>query len=159
MSFNLILCELFNKTFHGMDDSSDPNIQEQILVSHIFTNDCNDDINCILNNYKNYYRRLSNIDISHPTIRNYKHIISRPIYIQLQIAKVMYLAGQECVAVIKTIWIKIIQRKWKTIYKQRQNILNIRNLPSSIFYKQQHNKWPINCRYLPRLAGMLANLY
>ena len=160
MSFDLVLCELFNNAFHGMDDSSDPNIQEQFLVSYIFKNDDNDDINSILNNYKNHYQRvyIYNINISHSIIRNYKHIISRPNYIQLQIAKVIYLTGQECVAIIKTIWIKIIQRKWKKIYKQRKNILNIRNLPSSLFYKQQHNKWPNNCCYLPQLTGMLANL-
>jgi len=83
-------------------------------------------------------------------------MISKPNYVEVQIAKVIYLSGNECVAIIKTFWLKIIQRTWKKIYKQRRNIIITRKLPNSVLYKQTHNKWPDYCSYIPSIKGMLV---
>jgi len=70
--------------------------------------------------------------ITHPTIRNYSNIINDAKYIKLEIIKKEILPTQESVCVIKTFWIKIIQRKWKQIYSKRMLLLikfkNYRNL-------------------------------
>jgi hypothetical protein len=183
---DLIICEIFNKNVHGLDNNSDPNVQEHYLVIENFTKNVkeNDDeyydnednydntsdsdnnndnkykLRCKYNNYQNVvqsYKQHLNKNIRHPFVRNYSAIIRNPNYIQLHIAKVIYLSGKECVAILKTFWIKIIQRTWKKIYKQRCNIIRIRALPISQNYRQQNNKWPDNCSYLPSIQGMLSN--
>jgi hypothetical protein len=76
----------------------------------------------------------------------------------IQISECIYLDTQECVAIIKTIWLKLIQRTWKKIYKIRKNIICIRKDPSSIFYRETNGKWPCNCFNMPCLNGMLSHL-
>jgi len=92
----------------------------------------------------------------HPFIRNYEVIISNDNYIQPEIAEVVYLCGDECVAILKTFWIRIIQRAWKRVYKERQNIILIRRNPMSLKYRERNGKWANNCCNLPGLYGMLV---
>ena len=107
--------------------------------------------------YKSKYTNLNNNMKTHSIIRNYKQIIAQQNYIQLHIAKVIYLSGLECVAILKTFWIKIIQRTWKKIYKKRCIVIALRKSPSLLFYRESHGKWPDNCLYLPSLQGLLSN--
>ena len=107
--------------------------------------------------YKITYNNLNNSMKNHSIIRNYKQIVAQQNYIQLHIAKVIYLSGSECVAILKTFWIKIIQRTWKKIYKKRCIVIALRKSPSSLFYRERHSKWPDNCLYLPSLQGLLSN--
>ena len=175
---NLVICEIFNKKIHGFDDNNDPTVLGHYIVCQNFSrndtdtdtdsendsNDSTEDTSSVFNNttsvlnmYKRQYNRLNNNLKMHSIIRNYNHIVSRPHYIQLHIAKVIYLSGSECVAIIKTFWLKIIQRTWKKIYKQRCNIQTLRKLPSSQFYRERHGKWSDNCYNLPSLYGLLAS--
>ena len=107
--------------------------------------------------YKSTYNNLNNSMKTHSIIRNYKQIVVQQNYIQLHIAKVIYLSGSECVAILKTYWLKIIQRTWKKIYKKRCIVIALRKSPSSLFYRERHSKWPDNCLYLPSLQGLLSN--
>ena len=107
--------------------------------------------------YKSKYNQLNNMLKNHSIIRNYKQIVAQQNYIQLHIAKVIYLSGSECVAILKTFWIKIIQRTWKKIYKKRCTVIALRKSPVSLFYRERHGKWPDNCLYLPSLQGLLSN--
>ena len=107
--------------------------------------------------YKSKYTNLNNNMKTHSIIRNYKQIIAQQNYIQLHIAKVIYLSGLECVAILQTFWIKIIQRTWKKIYKKRCIVIALRKSPISLFYKERYGKWSDNCLYLPSLQGLLSN--
>ena len=122
-----------------------------------YTKSVFNDTKFMLNLYKSKYDQLNNSMKNHSIIRNYKKIIAQQNYIQLHIAKVIYLSGSECVAILKTYWLKIIQRTWKKIYKQRCNIQTLRKLPSSQFYRERHGKWSDNCYNLPSLYGLLAS--
>jgi hypothetical protein len=83
---------------------------------------------------KAHYTEVLKSAIEHPYIRNYKSIISRPNYIKPEIAQCYELPTLERVAILKTIWIRIIQRKWKNLMKQK-----------SIFFR-------------PSIKGMLSTL-
>jgi len=52
----------------------------------------------------------------HPIIRNYLNIMKMPS--RIEITENIILCGGETVAIIKTIWIRIIQRKWKRVYRR-----------------------------------------
>ena len=58
-------------------------------------------------------------------LRNYSTIISNP---QLDILKIEYLNSHHIIVTKKTIWLKIIQRRWKKIYKQRMQLKNFHTI-------------------------------
>lgn len=101
---------------------------------------------------------LQDIYAHHPIIRNYRNIISNPEYIKPEIGQCIILPTQETIAILKTFWLKIIQRKWKKIFAEKQQIINQRQHPSSLYYRQIYGKWPETCNNLPSLNGMLYNL-
>ena len=49
----------------------------------------------------------------HPTIRNYFNIISNINYIKPEIGECIELPNGEIVAILKTCWLKIFQKKWR----------------------------------------------
>lgn len=95
--------------------------------------------------------------MSHPTIMNYKNIVMRKNYIKPEIAE-CYLKKGILVAILKTFWLKIIQRKWKKIFGKRQTILQNRKSIYNILYREIHGKWNISCSYLPSIKGMMNDL-
>lgn len=59
--------------------------------------------------------------------------------------------------IIKTFWIKIIQRIWKKIFKQRKSVIIERTKVHSLKIRECNGKWPIKIQYLPSLYGLISN--
>lgn len=76
----------------------------------------------------------------------------------VEIAECFYLPSGDCISIIKTHWLKIIQRVWKKIYNERKIIINIRCNINSLKYREIFGKWPNNCINFPQLKGMLYKL-
>jgi hypothetical protein len=164
--FSLVLHELYHPNIHGFDDDSDSNINGHFLVHScyhsfklvengiIHENILLDDIEY---NYYNYIRSRQ-IMLHHPIIRNYRNIISGEKFMKPEIAECIILSGGECVCILKTFWLCLIQRTWKRIYKERQCVLSRRCHPESIHYRQIHGIWDPSCRVLPGLKSMLSYL-
>jgi len=110
--------------------------------------------------YVTEYAEISSAqnNIPHKTIRNYHNIIRRPNYIRPEIAECFELPTLEHIAIIKTIWLKIIQRKWKVVFAARKIIIQMRFSPSSLVIRQLTGIWPKDCQILPGIKGMLSNL-
>jgi hypothetical protein len=171
--FNLVLCEILNKNIHG----NDANIDGHYLIINKFDastgsaicsdsgsdydseedDDSSSSLELFTNDYNDYYHQIQ-LTVKHSFIRNYKYIIARPDYIRPEIAECIVLPSQHTVAIIKTIWIKIIQRKWKKVYAERKRIIKLRMLYSSLKTREITGKWPSSCNYLPTLYRMLSNL-
>ncbi len=96
--------------------------------------------------------------ISHPIIRNYSNIIRRADYIKPEIGLCIELHTHEQIVIIKTMWLKIIQRKWKKVFAERKRILKERCLPAALYSRMMTGKWPAHCIVLPGLNGMLSDL-
>lgn len=60
--------------------------------------------------------------------------------------------------VLKTHWLRIVQRRWKAIFRERQNILRQRVHPGSRRVLELRGVYPSTCYHLPRLKGMLYDL-
>jgi hypothetical protein len=88
----------------------------------------------------------------HNTIRNYKTIVQSNHYFSPQIAQCIVLSTQETIAIIKTMWIKIIQRTWKKVYLKRKQILNKLIITNKFQLRSNMMK------SLPSIHGMLSNL-
>jgi hypothetical protein len=160
--YNIVLCELYNGCLHGNKDLM---VNTHYLTINRFKPDVWWDV--ITNLYKSYnarYIRLlsepgSEKWTDHVVIRNYKNIISSQNYVKPEIAECLYLNGEEeFVSIIKTIWIRLIQRNWKKIYKLRSDVLSKRCKINSLQYRERHGTWPTSCNYLPTLSGMLFSL-
>ena len=160
--YKILIPEIFNKSIHGFTSESDPNIFGQFMVIEYFTYKSNMFISDLFYNanntckfYKKCYYDKKCKNLKDEYIRNYNNIIKRSNYIKPEIGEIRYLRGDECVCIIKTFWIKIIQRAWKKIYKTRQQIFRMRCRPDSIVYRQITGKFPDNCVFMPSIRGML----
>jgi len=107
---------------------------------------------------EHYARHRYYIFPDHPCIRNYRNIISRENYIKPEIGQYIILPTLEAVAILKTFWLRIIQRTWKKVFKQRKNIIKYRSNPGSLYIREITGKWNIDCQRLPGLKGMLYQL-
>ena len=176
--WHLMLCELHLPTMHGKTNDSDPNIETHYLIHDLYNptelyetydSDDSDDedvsynrihnaINYLQQKYLYITYEFDPVFHNHPTIRNYYKIVSNPNYIQPEIGQYIILPTLEAVAVLKTFWIRIIQRKWKKIFKQQQQIIGERCKLHSLQFRQTTGYWPSHCKHFPTLKGMLHNL-
>lgn len=157
--YNLINYEIYNPYIHG---KSNPLLYTQLLVCDRYKYT---DINSIEN--MNYQGEHINIVVCeriscmptyiHPFIRNYKSIIMQTAG-KLEIAECIYLENNEMVAILKTFWIKIIQRTWKNIFQERKRIQKLRMRIASVIYREINGSWPVECKNMPGLHGMLYEL-
>ena len=108
----IVLCEIFNPTTHGVDENSDPYITGHHLVHSQYDIDNWDELIHVITHYKKHILQNSrNPNLNkHPIIRNYKNIITHKKYIKPEIAEIIYLSGKECIAILKTFWLRIFQR-------------------------------------------------
>jgi len=155
--YYIAICEIFNPRIHGKDDNSSIGIENHFLVTETFEleefydNSYQETITSLRADYKRVSKKNSkSLKKPHPTIRNYNKIIETNNFIKLDIVFVDELPGNESVGYIKTFWIKLIQRRWKKIYKERQDILKQRMLPRSIREREITGKWPKGLRFWPK---------
>jgi hypothetical protein len=185
--YYLMLCELHYPGRHGKTEDSDPNIETHYLVydrisySHLdeyeeydTDNDSDNSDDDSEDEYNNVFIKL-NSEIkwlrehysnslntlyleNHPTIRNYHNIIKNPNYIKAEIGEYVILPTQEAIAILKTFWLRIIQKKWKKVFQERKNIIKQRcNLLNLLTRELSINL--INLyKNLPGLKGMLREL-
>ena len=160
--YYIAICEIFNPRIHGKDENSSIGIENHFIVSETFElaefydNSYQDTITALKADYKRVAKKNSkSLKQSHPTIRNYNKIIQANNFIKIDIVVISELPGNESVGYIKTFWIKLIQRRWKKIYKQRQDVLKQRMLPKSIREREITGKWPKGLTLWPKgLKGL-----
>ena len=182
--FKLMLCELHYTPIHGKTKQSYKTIETHYLVIECFDgltgeaadSDLEDDesdsdldsINSLtefesdlqisLEQTNEFYRTITNTRYApHTCIRNYFNIISRPDYIKPEIGLQITLDTGETVAIIKTIWLKLIQRAWKRAYKKRQFVINGRKQIASLHCMRLTGLWPPLYRFVPTLRGLLVH--
>jgi len=179
---DLVLCEIHHPSIHGKTDESATNIESHYLVFDRYDweigaslsdeydeNEDEDDYDLSTVNIAEmidtmnrfYYQGAHILRLSfppHPTVRNYQRIVTREGYIRPEIAECIELPTMETIAILKTFWLRIIQRTWKKIFNKIQQVRNNRTQISSLLFRELHGKWPQNCCYLPTLRGMLKGL-
>jgi hypothetical protein len=135
--FNLVLIHEFNES-----------LQTSIYGNY-------KDVTCnylVICRFKNNTKFCSIVDC-------YSNIIPEYYRPKLEIAECQYLISGHCVGILKTFWIRLIQRTWKKIFKLRKICLTKRRHISSLKYKELYGKWPINCLNYPSFKGMLNYLF
>jgi hypothetical protein len=158
--FSIVLCELHNVELHGLLQGSE--VKYHYLVISRYKKLDIDYISECADNFNLNYAYLVSVNdtrvTSHPIYKNYKNITSREDYVKPEIAECILLETQEYVAILKTVWIKLIQRTWKNILKKRKEIIMKRSNPNSLHYREIHGSWPKECANYPTLKGMLSGM-
>jgi hypothetical protein len=116
--YQLGICELYNTFLHGPCDP--PAEGHFLFMFHISLSELHDGgYTDIMSAYPRPIRQYSG------NVRAYWDIVRRPrMYPLLEIVQtVMLEPGGECVAIIKTFWIRLVQRRWKRIFAERRRRL------------------------------------
>ena len=169
--FNIVLCELHHPLFHGKTSNSSLDVSEHYITlekidpSELFVNTNNIPLDEVDNlfvflkirrrRFRKFIQRNAQFN-NHPSIRNYLNVSCKTTF-SPQIAKCINLPGEEQVAILKTHWLRLIQRTWKKIFQQRLNVIKLRKNPRNIRYREINGKWSQCCR-MPTLQGMLSPL-
>lgn len=147
------LYEFENYREYDTDNEDNDSVSENSINENIVSH-----ISHVQELYKEEYMLMTEQIVPHRTIRNYYNIVTRPNYIKPEIGECFELPTGEQIIIIKTIWIKLIQKKWKNVFATKKKIIKYRACPSSITTRQITGKWPDHCNYMPGLKGMLSNI-
>jgi hypothetical protein len=148
--YQLAICEIFHPVLHGQ---AEPHVNSHFLIYTII--DLPDFYSKAYlseeNSLKRYVKAVQilhgSLNDTHPMIRNYQAIAKK--YVRLEIIQADVLADQEEVAYLKTFWLRIVQRRWKKVYKARQEIRQKRQEMQALLERQRTGKWPPHLRYWP----------
>ena len=152
--FQLGFMVMFHPHIHGITLDSDPAVLKHFLTHSVvstnwFLESSSQDIREAENMmsediefYKNILQNAPRRHAKHPYIRHYTHILRN----SLEIIQTETLTGREYIGYIKTFWLKIIQRKWKKIYKIRKEIETKRKALVSLKTREIRGQWPKECR-------------
>ena len=131
--YNIVLCERYNQNIHGIWDDGI----------------CNNDIN------KYYLTQYRLKKYNKYLINDIKRLNPR---FKTEIAECIVLPSQYNISILKTFWLRLVQRVWKKIFMERKNIIKKRSNPTAIFHREIYGRWPNDCVKYPNFKGMLYNL-
>lgn len=75
----------------------------------------------------------------------------------IDIMKLFILDDHTYTVVLKTHWLRIIQRHWKNIYLRRKQAIKKRLQLQTRMYFEKHARYPDNSYIIPTLRGMLVS--
>ena len=154
--YNIVLCELFNNKLHG--NTNEDVCNHYLLINRIKKLDLDFIDSWVAPLNQDYIDRQEQIT-PHKFIRNYKNMITQPNYIKPEIGKIINLSTGHSVCVIKTMWLRVVQRAWKRLFKERNQVIQMRCRFQSLKHREITGVWPENCRYWPSFQGLLINRY
>uniref|UniRef100_A0A6C0DLI6 Uncharacterized protein n=1 Tax=viral metagenome TaxID=1070528 RepID=A0A6C0DLI6_9ZZZZ len=88
----------------------------------------------------------------------YFYSILRPPIPKINIYSLSVLPDGTYSVILKTHWLRIIQRNWKKIFKERSEILLKRRSVQSLYNLQISGRYPAGLNSMPSIHGMLWNL-
>lgn len=156
MVLELGICEIYTPLMHGVNENTSSNmlgnyiVVEKISLQEYYSYYYIELLDIIYNRWK--YLETPNITENlgeHPIIRNFEKMINSEDFIGLDIIETSELNGGEIIGYKKTFWIKIVQRLYKRVYKERKKIIALRKNPYALHFKKIHGKWPKYCLHLP----------
>jgi len=133
---HLALCELFCPRIHGVDNNSTPGIENHFLIHTVFDS-------------KEFYASSYKEDEANIRRKWPRHHYNQR-HIRLEIVQMDQLApGGEHVAYFKTFWLRIVQRRWKKVFKARKELWLKRSSIKALQEKQRTGHWPVGLRKVP----------
>jgi hypothetical protein len=146
----LVLCHHYHDGLHGKPKQN--SVLTHYLVIEIFKRFDIAQMREMSDFYNTKYKEQPANKLKHRVIRNYPAIVASGNYVKPEIAECFELPDHECVCIKKTFWLRLIQRAWKRVFKERLAIIKQLSTPRSLINRStKHTKAPI----LPGLHGLL----
>lgn len=160
MTFELALLELYTPLKHGI---LQPNIASRLygnymIIERIELDRFYNNKDCIFRTLRRFKREHSNyidkvkyemkITKLHPFIRNYEKITKNPKHYKIELIKPINIAVGKNewdvynTAIVKTHWIRLIQRRWRMFQNKRKN--DMKNL-ANLKHREITGKLPTHC--------------
>ncbi len=70
----------------------------------------------------------------------------------------LYIKNDTYYVVLKTHWIKLVQRKWKALFQIYKDNQEKKTQPKNLLYREQNGNFPKELNYRPKIKGMLRSL-
>ena len=148
---SLAICELFHPVLHGVDENSSPNINEHFLI--YTTIEVDDFYNKAYVSEENHLRRYRNATLR---LLNMHTQINK--HMRLEIIQAYDLEpGRESIAILKTFWLRIVQRCWKKVFRTRKELIKQRSSIRALHERARLGSWAPHLRHWPVFKLNLAN--
>jgi len=76
---------------------------------------------------------------------------------KIEIMKLAILSDQTYSVILKTHWISLIQRHWRSVLKKRKEIICGRMKPASLLWREVTGKFPHGLNVFPGLIGLMRH--
>jgi hypothetical protein len=76
---------------------------------------------------------------------------------KIEIMKLAVLSDQTYSVILKTHWIRLIQRHWRSVLKKRKEIIRGRMKPASLLWREVAGKFPHGLNVFPGLIGLMRH--
>jgi hypothetical protein len=103
--------------------------------------------------FRNYYCDIVQYMYEYSISIRYRREIGSPRNVNII---QLYIEDGVYKAVIKTFWLRIIQRHWKRQYSNRKKVINIRKSLHNLAHIQIRGRYVYGANYLPSLRGILS---
>lgn len=74
---------------------------------------------------------------------------------KIHIMKLCILPDQTYSVVLKTHWLRLVQRHWRKVYAERKRVIKGRRNLMNLRYREIHGKYSYGFNHLPSLRGMM----
>jgi hypothetical protein len=75
---------------------------------------------------------------------------------KVHIMKLCILPDETYSVILKTHWIRLVQRTWKKVYKERKRVLKQRRKIKNLFLREINGRYPSGMNYVPSIHGMMS---
>ena len=135
--YELAVCELMHPSIHGNCTGQSGHY---LLFWFISPDEfLSNEHQTTLDSMKNYYWNRTESP-PHPSVRNYWNMMAKKRFYTLNVVDEAELCTGVKTAILKTFWLRIFQRKWRNIYKDKQLA---RRKMKDLSYRRVHGKWPV----------------
>lgn len=140
-------CDLYHPVLHGAINIDEEDVLSRFL--YITDIDLQSSEQMVVQRIWNLQRCINDnggVDtLNHPIIRNYHRYAFHNYNVEPQIIEIFDGPHDYTTAIIKTHFLRLLQRKWKKIYAERKRVIALRKHPKSIQFLRLHGRWPANC--------------
>lgn len=142
--------ELYNHRIHGNNRTKKLDnlllVNNTITLDEFYSNEYIALARLLMQKYRDLSHYLYNVDNN---ITGYIKIVRKLNIHSVRLIEPYFTDSNEEMTIDKTYLIKIFQKKWRNILKERKRIIRLRCNPRELFYKQVNGKWSKQCnRYV-----------
>lgn len=137
----LAFVELYNQRLHSMWDVKELHYKYLTSIVIDLEDFYSGEYKNIQSSFMDHYYQHLDPRTTHREIENYNRIVKNHKYYELNIVEIHYDGDFQIpyhTAVLKTHYLRLLQRRWKRIYKERKEKIRHLKKPSNLIRRSQY---------------------